>query len=96
MPAYLVLDTRISDLDTYKQYMEKAKPHIESWGGQYLARGGEMTVLERDLWEPTRVVIVKFDDRATAMRCFESDEYQAILPISQRSAKRTAFVVEGI
>jgi uncharacterized protein (DUF1330 family) len=96
MAAYLIVDTDLHDADTYKQYMVKAKPHIESYGGEYLARGGELVVLERDLWEPTRIVIIKFADKETARRCLESPEYQAILPISQRSAKRTALIVDGI
>ena len=55
-----------------------------------------MVVKETDLWAPTRVVVVRFPDVASANRFYDSAEYQAILPISKASAKRTAFVLEGI
>lgn len=96
MAAFLVVDTQLDDPETYKQYMVRAKPHIESYGGEYLARGGALTVLESDLGSPTRIVIIRFPDQETAKRCLMSDEYQAILPISKRSARRTAFIVDGV
>lgn len=96
MAAYLIVDTQMHDPETYKQYMVRAKPHIESWGGEYLARGGKLQVLEDELWSPTRIVVIRFGDAETARRCLESPEYQAILPISKRSAKRTALIVDGI
>jgi uncharacterized protein (DUF1330 family) len=55
-----------------------------------------MTVKESDLWSPTRMVVIRFADAATANRFYDSAEYQAILPISKESARRTGFVVEGV
>lgn len=63
---------------------------------EYLVRGGAMTVKESDLWSPTRMVVIRFADAATANRFYDSAEYQAILPISKESARRTGFVVEGV
>ena len=54
-----------------------------------------MTLRETDLWSPSRLVIVKFPDAETANRCLDSAEYQQILSISKRSARRTAIIVEG-
>jgi len=31
---------------------------IESYGGDYLIRGGEIETLETKLWKPTRIVLV--------------------------------------
>ncbi len=95
MAAYLIVDTQLNDPDLYEQYKLKARPWIEKCGGQYLARGGRMTLRETDLWSPTRLVLVKFADVETANRCLDSLEYQEILPISKKSARRTAVVLEG-
>lgn len=95
MAAYLIVDTRLDDPGEYEQYKLQAKPIIERFGGEYLARGGAMTIRESDLWSPTRLVLVRFADADTANRCLDSAEYQAILPISRRSARRTALIVEG-
>ena len=95
MVAYLIVDTLLDDADLYEQYRSKARPLIEKFGGQYLARGGRMTLRETDLWSPPRLVLIRFSDVETANRCLDSFEYQQILPISKKSARRTAVVLEG-
>ena len=40
MAVYMLVDTKIKDLDAYEEYKHKAKPIVESYGGEYLARGG--------------------------------------------------------
>jgi uncharacterized protein (DUF1330 family) len=96
MAAYLIVDTLLDDPALYEQYKVKARPLIEKFGGQYLARGGRMTLRETDLWTPSRLVVVKFPDVETANRCLDSVEYQQqILPISKKSARRTAVILEG-
>jgi uncharacterized protein (DUF1330 family) len=96
MAAYLIVDTLLENADLYEEYKSKARPLIESFGGEYLARGGRMTVRETDLWSPARLVLVRFPDMETANRCLDSLEYRQILPISKKSARRTAVVLEGL
>jgi len=96
MAAYLIVDTLLDNPAVYEEYKAKARPLAERFGGEYLVRGGAMTVKESDLWTPTRMVVVKFPDAEAANRFYDSAEYQAILPISKQSARRTGFVVEGI
>jgi uncharacterized protein (DUF1330 family) len=96
MAAYLLVDTLLDNADLYEQYKLKAKPLIEKFGGEYLARGGRMTLRETDLWSPSRLVLIRFSDVETANRCLDSVEYQQILPISKKSARRTAIVLEGL
>ena len=40
MAAYLIVDTLLDDSGLYEQYNSKARPPIEKFGGEYLARGG--------------------------------------------------------
>jgi uncharacterized protein (DUF1330 family) len=94
MAAYLIVDTLLDDPDLYERYKLKARPLIEKFGGEYLSRGGRMTLRETDLWSPTRLVLVKFPDVETANRCLDCFEYQQILPISRKSARRTMVVLE--
>jgi uncharacterized protein (DUF1330 family) len=95
MAAYLIVDTLLNDANLYEQYKVKARPLIEKFGGEYLPRGGRMTLRETDLWSPTRLVLVRFPDVETANRCLDSLDYQQILPISKKSARRTAVILEG-
>jgi uncharacterized protein (DUF1330 family) len=96
MTAYLIVDTVLDDPEQYEEYKLRAKPLVEQFGGEYLARGGNMVMKESDLWTPSRMVLIKFPDSETANRFYDSPQYQAILPISQRSARRTIFVLEGL
>ena len=96
MAAYLLVDTQLENPALYEEYKLKAKPIIEKYGGQYLARGGQLTIREADLWTPERLVLIRFADAQTANRCMDSEEYRQILPISKQSAKRTMVVLEGL
>ena len=72
MAAYLVVDTLINDAAAYDDLQARAKPIVERHGGEYLARGGALTVLEAGLWSPSRLVIIRFPD-ADAARAFADD-----------------------
>jgi uncharacterized protein (DUF1330 family) len=96
MAAYLIVDTLLENPELYEEYKLRARPLIERFGGEYLARGGNLTIREADLWSPTRLVLIKFADAVAANRCLDSAEYQEILPICKKSARRTAIVLEGL
>jgi uncharacterized protein (DUF1330 family) len=96
MATYLIVDTLLDKPELYEEYKLKAKPLVEQYGGEYLARGGQLTLRETDLWSPTRMVLIRFPDADTANRFYDSAEYQAILPISRQSARRTMIMLEGI
>ena len=40
MPAYIILDITITDPKLFDQYKQLAPTTIETYGGRYLARGG--------------------------------------------------------
>ena len=90
-PVYLVVDVKIDDLEAYGKYKEKVKPLIESYGGEYLSRGGEINVLENALWESTRMVLVKFPDKESAMDSYNYEEYSALKKIRIDNATLTSF-----
>lgn len=96
MSAYLIVDTRLDDSGLYEDYKRQARPLIERWGGEYLARGGDLIPRETDLWSPTRMVLIRFPDVETARACLDSPEYQAIVGISHRSARRTVVILDGL
>lgn len=96
MAAYMIVDCLVENPEVYEQYKLKAKPLVEQYGGEYLARGGALTLKESDLWSPTRIVLLRFPDSATADRFYESDAYQEVLKLSKASARRTTVVVEGM
>lgn len=96
MTAYLVVDTQLTHPDVYEQYKLRAKPLVEQHGGEYLARGGAISLKESDLWSPTRMVLVKFPSSEQAQAFYNSAEYQEVLQISKQSAQRTVLILEGL
>ena len=95
MAAYLIADTLLTDPVLYEEYKRQVKPLAETFGGEYVARGGALMVKESQLWSPTRVVVVRFASMDDANRFYESDEYQRLLGISRQAARRTVLIVEG-
>ena len=94
--AYLIVDTKIHDQSRYEQYKKLAKPIIESYGGEYLARGGELYTDQSDLWVPSRVVVVRFESMQKAKMFLASYEYKPVKDIRIEAAKSTVLLVGGL
>ena len=96
MSAYLIVDTKIKDPIPYEEYKKLAKPIIESFGGEYLARGGELYTDQSDLWAPTRVVVIKFESMQKANTFLKREEYTPVKALRLGAATSTALLVEGL
>ncbi len=94
--VYMIGDVDIKNINEYKKYMEKVKPMIESYGGEYLIRGGEIDSLETNLWKPTRIVLVKFPSKKLAMEWYNSDEYKPYKKIRFENATSNILMVDGL
>ncbi|MFT5580045.1 MAG: hypothetical protein ACI9WS_002805 [Paraglaciecola psychrophila] len=94
MSVYLILDTKIENVEVYEHYKKLAKPIAEQYGGSYRVRGGAITVIESTLWTPTRIVIIDFPDTVSAQAFIDSKEYAPVKLLRQSSADCTAFIVE--
>ena len=95
MPAYLIVETDITDPEQYEQYKAASPGAVAAGDGRFLVRGGEMTVLEGD-WSPARLVVLEFEDLEAATRFYESDEYQAAKKLREGAATFKMVAVEGI
>ena len=94
MAAYFIVDVDVTDEDTYATYATQVPPIIKQYGGRYLVRGGKTQTLEGD-WQPSRLVVLEFDDTAEARRFYDSKEYQAIVAFRHRAARTRLVLVEG-
>ena len=95
MTAYLIVDTKINDEEAYEEYKILAKPIVESYGGEYLVRGGYATISENELWTPTRLVVVRFPSRAAAENFLSCDEYAPVKAIRHKHARTSMTIVDG-
>jgi uncharacterized protein (DUF1330 family) len=95
MTAYVIVETDVTDPEQYKQYTAAVPATIAAGGGYFLARGGEVAVLEGD-WRPPRIVLLEFEDIEAAKRWYESESYQAAKRLREGAASFHAIVVQGV
>jgi uncharacterized protein (DUF1330 family) len=94
MPAYVIVETDIHDPEQYEQYKAASPAAVAGGGGRFLVRGGELVVLEGD-WEPTRLVVLEFEDLDAVKRWYDSPEYQAAKQLREGAANLRMVAVQG-
>lgn len=95
MPAYVIVETDVSDAEQYELYKSAASDAIAAGDGRYVVRGGELAVLEGD-WRPKRLVVLEFEDLDAAKRWYESPEYQEAKQLREGAATMRMVAVEGL
>jgi len=94
--GYLVIEAKVTDPLAYESYKKLAAPAVAQYGGRYLARGGNVEVLEGAWSRPERLVIVEFDSVEQAKKFYDSPEYRAAREARKDAASMNMLVVEGL
>ena len=95
MPAYVIVETDITDPEQYEQYKAASPGAVAAGGGRFVVRGGELAVLEGD-WHPSRLVVLEFPDLEAAKRWYESETYQEAKQLREGAAQLNMVAVEGV
>lgn len=95
MAAYIIADSNVTDPVAYEQYRARVPAAIAKHGGRFLARGGEVAVLEGD-WSPRRVVVIEFPSLEAAKAFYDSPEYQAARALRAEAATIDMLAVAGV
>jgi uncharacterized protein (DUF1330 family) len=95
MPAYVIVDIDVTDPEQSEQYKAATPATLEAAGGRFLVRGGEVTILEGD-WQPSRLVVLEFENVAAAERWYESAAYQAAKKLREGGAHMRVVAVQGL
>lgn len=95
MPAYVIIETDITDAAQYERYKAASPAAVRAGGGRFLARGGELAVLEGD-WQPSRLVVLEFDDLAAARQWYQSEVYQQAKKLRGGAARLRMVAVQGV
>ena len=95
MPAYVIAAVgAIRDLDALAEYRRRNTDVVAAHGGRFIARGGDIDVLE-GAWEPSRIVIIEFPDMAAARAWHESDDYAPLRALRQGASDTDILIVDG-
>ena len=97
MSCYLLIDVYIDDSKgrgAYDDYIEKVKPIVERFGGEYLVRTENIIPLS-PIRNPGRVIVIRFSSRKMLDACFASDAYKQIVHKRKDHVDARALIVEG-
>lgn len=95
MAAYIIATIEVTDPEQFEVYRGQVPATIEKHGGRYLARGGEVSVVEGDQPE-RRTVVLEFDSLEKAKGWYYSDDYAGPKALRIASTISNVMIVEGV
>jgi len=96
MAAYAIVDVDIFDIEDYLRYQKAIRPLLERADARYLARGGEVQVIDGESNDPHCLMVVEFPSMDVLTAFYRSADYQA-LEAQRRSCSRASLIaVRGL
>ena len=95
MTAYIVAQLKVHDPAMFERYRDAVTPLVDRFGGRYRVRGGELAVLEGD-WEPSRLVVLEFEDLEAAKRWYDSERYRQARTLREGAARLRMVAAQGV
>ena len=78
-----------------QEYVGKVVPTVQKFGGEYLVRAGEYTVIDGE-WKYPRTVVIKFPTYEKALEWHDSEEYKPVKPIRLANSVANGIIIKGI
>ncbi len=96
MPAaYVLVQVDVTDASVFESYRLNAPDTVARHGGEYIVRGGAFEKLEGE--DPlSRLVVIRFPDKAAASAWYGSPDYAALKDLRQSCARANIVLVEGV
>ena len=95
MPAYMFVQIKITDPDKFARYREAVPSVVAAFGGRYIARGGDVAVLEGS-HDGRRLVLFEFPSVEAIRRFWDSPEYAKVKPLRENAAEVDVWAVHGV
>ena len=94
MTAYIVVRMKVTDPEQYKRYAARTPDCVASFGGRFIARGGETVTLEGPEFSD-RMVIIEFPSLERAKEFYNSPEYTEIRALRAHAGVGEFIAVDG-
>jgi uncharacterized protein (DUF1330 family) len=91
--GYWIAHVDVSDPEAYQAYVRANGVAFAKFGGRFLVRGGTYRAAEGVA--RARQVVIEFKDYATALACFDSEEYQQAKELRTKASQSELVIVEG-
>jgi len=95
MSALFIAISKITDRDKLNEYLKGAPATLAGRQMELLAYTESAEDVEGAA-PGSRVVVMKFPDKAAAMDCYNSAGYQAVAPLRQAGTEGFAIVCDGM
>ncbi|MGB0553908.1 MAG: DUF1330 domain-containing protein [Alphaproteobacteria bacterium] len=93
MSAYVIIHVTIKDPEKVKEYAAIAGPTVAAAGGDFVS-AGEVADALAGQHGYDKAIVIKFPDKATAQAWYNSDEYQAAVPIRKQAMDAVFIIAE--
>jgi uncharacterized protein (DUF1330 family) len=94
MKAYVIAAETVNDPAMFDLYRRQVPETLVPFGGQFVVRGANFTLLEGE-WPHSRLVIIEFASRAAAEDWYKSPQYQKIISLRHNSSAGNLIIVDG-
>jgi uncharacterized protein (DUF1330 family) len=91
--GYWIAHVDVSDPEAYQAYVRANGVAFAKFGGRFLVRGGSYRAAEGVA--RARQVVIEFKDYATALACFDSEEYRQAKELRAKASQSDLVIVEG-
>lgn len=94
-PAFVIIDIDVRDGAAFGRYVQGHSASLLAAGGQFLAAGGRIEVIEGS-WQPKRVVLHRWPSAQAFDRWYESAEYRPWRELRHGAASANVARVDGL
>jgi len=91
--GYWIAHVDVTDPEAYQAYVRANAVAFAKFGGRFLVRGGPYKAAEGVA--RARQVVLEFKDYATALACYDSQEYQEAKELRAKASQNELVIVEG-
>jgi uncharacterized protein (DUF1330 family) len=95
MSCYFIAQIRIKDLKEYQKYLDRAGIVFKKFNGMYLVLDDKPEILE-GVWDYTRTVVIKFNNKKDFKAWYNSAEYQEILKHRLCASECSTILAKGL
>ena len=91
--GYWIAHVDVTDPEAYQAYVRANAVAFAKFGGRFLVRGGPYKAAEGVA--RARQVVLEFKDYATALACYDLQEYQQAKELRAKASQSELVIVEG-
>jgi uncharacterized protein (DUF1330 family) len=92
--AYVIGHITIKDAEKWEQYRARVPATLAPWRAELVLRGKRVAVLSGE-HPHTDTVVIRFPDTDAAASWFESNDYQALIPLRTQAAEVVLITYES-